>query len=82
MHPKIGIIICGFNENRQFSTVPNVYIQSVLIFPLLRQRNPSPHPPDFLRAKKFRQHFDWMILFRSTQRLFSSSVSATENAEA
>ena len=27
MHPKIGIIICGFNENRQF--VPNVYIQSV-----------------------------------------------------
>ena len=41
MHPKIGIIICGFNENRQF--VPNVYIQSVryakgipLLIPLVR----------------------------------------------
>ena len=41
MHPKIGIIICGFNENRQF--VPNVYIQSAryakgipLLIPLVR----------------------------------------------
>ena len=27
MYPKIGIVICGFHEDRQF--VPNVYIQSI-----------------------------------------------------
>ena len=38
MHPKIGIIICGFNENRQFCTKCLYSIRP------LRQRNPSPHP--------------------------------------
>ena len=41
MEPKIGIIVCGFSENRQFVTNP--YIQSVrysrglpFILPLVR----------------------------------------------
>ena len=41
MEPKIGIVICGFTENRQFVTNP--YIQSVryskglpIILPLVR----------------------------------------------
>lgn len=44
MKPRIGIIICGFIENKQF--VPNAYIQSVrysggipLILPLIRSDN-------------------------------------------